>query len=158
MKSVDGKINHISRSQEEKFTQQSLRLERLPDVEFKLETVSKKVDDIERDVGTLDSRLITIRDGPKQDKPPTGLATTLRNIEDQLNNMTSRRSNHRVRGSRQRVAHEEGAPSGKHRSGHNSCKENREILEEIQSKVEVVYQKSANEDDYNNHQSESAGP
>jgi len=159
MKSVDDKIIHISRSQDDKFLQQSVRLDKLPNMEFKLETVSKKVDDIGGQLQIVDTRLMSLQDQSKENKGGVSsgsihpdVAGTLQKIEAQLKNISTSRSNHRVRGSRQRASNDHGASSGSsHSNGHNSCHENRQILQDIQSKVDVVFDKSSS-DDYNNDQ------
>ena len=78
-----------SRSQDEKFQQQSVQLDVLPEISLKLLTVSNKVDDVEKQMKTLDNGFKSLQDKGSHDGN-TEVLNAIEKMEDVVRNISRR--------------------------------------------------------------------
>jgi len=149
--SFDQKMEHLRRNQDEKLAEHTNKLNTLPDIDFKMEKLSRKLSDLGGQLQVVDNRLLSLQDSTSQKftKDPLaeitsqGVMASLTNIESLIKN-SSARNHHKRTHSRQ---------SNRHYSSHSSetlsgeiasCQTNKDMLLVIQSTIEDVRQSVQN--------------
>jgi len=143
--SLDQKIEHLRRSQDEKLVEHTNKVKILPDLDFKLEKFGRKLSDLGGQLQVVDNRLLSLQDSvadstesdPLSEITSQGVLSTLTNIESLIKNSTAR-SHHK----RQQYRHSSRHISGQNNENHSdhaaSCQANHNILKEIHKKVQII--------------------
>jgi len=143
--SLDQKIEHLRRNQEEKLAEHTNKLNTLPDIDFKMEKLGRKLSDLGGQLQVVDNRLLSLQDSSSQQVPTDPLAeitaqgvmATLTNIESLIKNSTAR--NHHKRPHSKQANRHYGSHNSEPLSGEvASCQTNKEILRTIQSNIEDI--------------------
>jgi len=129
--SLDQKIEHLRRSQDEKLLDNSNKVNILPDIDFKLETFGRKLSDLGGQLQVVDNRLLSLQDSVA-DQPSSGVMSTLNSIESLIKNSTTRTHHKRPR---HRNPNHGDPTKDDHSNQISSCQENHHILQDVQAKI-----------------------
>lgn len=143
--SLDQKLEHLRRSQDEKLLDHTNKVKILPDLDFKLEKFGRKLSDLGGQLQVVDNRLLSLQDSvaeqsskdPLSEITSQGVLSTLTNIESLIKNSTAR-NHHKRPQYRHSSRHLGGQNNENHSNQASSCQANHDILQEIQSKVENI--------------------
>ena len=150
LNSLDQKLELMSRTQDGRLTEQGNRMKLIPDIDFKLDGMGRKLGELGAQVQVgitnsqadikavnffqvMDGRLLSLQDGLKEKTEST--LTALTKVVEEVKN-SSRRSHHKTIG-----RHSGGGHAGESSEHHNSCRENRVILEEVQERTSEILER-----------------
>ena len=150
LNSLDQKLELMSRTQDGRLTEQGNRMKLIPDIDFKLDGMGRKLGELGAQVQVgitnsqadikavnffqvMDGRLLSLQDGLKEKTEST--LTALTKVVEEVKN-SSRRSHHKTTG-----RHSGGGHAGESSEHHNSCRENRVILEEVQERTSEILER-----------------
>eukprot|EP00092_Neocalanus_flemingeri_P027836 GFUD01030219.1.p1 GENE.GFUD01030219.1~~GFUD01030219.1.p1 ORF type:complete len:765 (-),score=159.24 GFUD01030219.1:331-2625(-) len=144
--SLDQKIEHLRRSQDEKLLDQTNKVKILPDIDFKLEKFGRKLSDLGGQLQVVDNRLLSLQDSvadqsstdPLSEITSQGVLSTLNNIESLIKNSTAR-THHKRPQYRHSSRHLGSQSKENHLDQVSSCQANHDILQDIQSKVGNIH-------------------
>jgi hypothetical protein len=142
--SLDQKIEHLRRSQDEKLVEHTNKVKILPNIDFKLEKFGRKLSDLGGQLQVVDNRLLSLQDAvaDQSSKDPLSEITsqrvlsTLTNIESLIKNSTARSHHKRQRHASRHL----GAQNNENHSDcAATCQTNHNILKNVQEKVENIH-------------------
>jgi len=129
LSSLDQKLELMSRTQSGKLVEQGNRVKLIPDIDFKLAGLTRKMGELGGKVQVIDGRLLSLQDN-LQEKTESTMTALDKVAEEVRNSSRSNRSHHKV--SSRHGGH------GGEPEHHNSCRENRVILEDVQTRTSEI--------------------